>query len=122
VSNTKTAKTQFHQGVKLKKIVEKSGTTIKELLKKSGISRGTLYNFFEYEDIPRKKLSPLLEVLEVDPDVFYGFRKADDIESVSAEKDIDKLKLEVDSLKRERELLQQLLQDKEDIILLLKNK
>jgi len=113
----KKAKTQQHSGSKLKKLIEKSGLTIKEILDKSGISRGTLYNFFDYEDIPRKKLLPLLEVLQVDADEFYFVKNyANDDGNTYG------LKAENEALRRELELLKQQLEAKEEIIQLLKNK
>lgn len=63
---------QFHQGSKLKKIVEKSGLTISQIVETSGVSKGTLYNFFDYEEITRKKLTPVLEALNYDVDQFYS--------------------------------------------------
>lgn len=108
---------QFHQGSKLKKIVETGSLTIAEILNKSGISRGTLYNFFDYEEITRKKIKPVLDALQVDIDSFYNSPNV-----VKEDAAAYGLQATIDGLKREIELLKQQIETKDEIIELLKSK
>ena len=103
---------QFHQGSRLKKIIEKSGLTVKEIIDKSGVNRATLYNFFNYDEIQRKKLLPVLEVLNMSYDNFLSDQPNGNSN--------DNLKNQIESLKMEVELLREQLAAKDEIINLLK--
>lgn len=108
---------QFHQGSKLKKIIDNSELTIAQIVEQSKVSKGTLYNFFEYEEITRKKIAPILEVLGVDINSFYLSPSiANDAPAAYGYKAM------YESLLRENELLKKQLADKEEIIALLKSK
>jgi hypothetical protein len=108
---------QFHQGSKLKKIIDNSDLTIAQIVELSKVSKGTLYNFFDYEEITRKKIAPILEVLGVDINDFYLSPSV-----VNEGNTAYGYKAMYEALLRENELLKKQLADKEEIISLLKSK
>ncbi len=66
-----TKATPIHQGRKLKDAVDRSKLRIQDISKLSEIPVSSLYDIFKKEDVPRKKLYRLCEILELDSDEFY---------------------------------------------------
>jgi hypothetical protein len=66
-----TKATPIHQGRKLKEAVDRSKLRIQDISKLSEIPISSLYDIFKKEDVPRKKLYKLCEILELDSDDFY---------------------------------------------------
>lgn len=66
-----TKATPIHQGRKLKEAVDRSKLRIQDISKLSEIPVSSLYDIFKKEDVPRKKLYRLCEILELDSDEFY---------------------------------------------------
>lgn len=62
----------IHHGARLLKLIEKSGKEITDIAKKTGVVRGSIYNYFDYEDLPRKKVKPILDYLKIDIEDFYN--------------------------------------------------
>lgn len=56
----------LHQGNRLKSILERKGENLVQLAANLGVSRSTLYNYFEQEEIPRKKLLKICEAAGID--------------------------------------------------------
>lgn len=107
----------FHHGQKLRKLVERSPKTIVQIVEQSGITRSSLYNFFDYEEIPRKKLTPVLAALEIDMDAFLAGRFI-----AEEEQPAYTMPEVIEALRREIELLKQQIAAKDEIIALLKSK
>lgn len=76
---------QCHQGLQLRNLIVKSNIKIKELIQESGVNRGSLYNFFGYEEIPRKKIEPLLMVLKVSYEEFLGLEQPEEVKQLRKE-------------------------------------
>jgi AcrR family transcriptional regulator len=103
---------QFHQGSRLKHLIEKSGMTVAEVSRILDVARTSLYNLFEKKELLRSQSEPILKIIQVDPESFYGHKKeVGELESVT-----------IEALKREIELLKEQLAAKDEIILLLKTK
>ena len=110
------AKKQAHQGSRLQNFIEKSPVTIVEILKQTGIAKSSLYDLFKKEELLQSKILPILELINIDADQFYGKLELNDGETPYG------LKVENELLKTEIELLKKQLADKEEIIELLKSK
>jgi len=108
---------QFHQGSRLKFRLEKSGYKIKEIIEKTGIARSSLHDMYKKPELLKSKIAPILEAAEIDIDDFYGIK-----EPVAASQEMAGLRLQVESLKRETQLLNDQLKAKDEIIELLKAK
>lgn len=106
------SKTQFHQGLRLQNKIQKSPLKLKVISEKSGVPVSSVYDLYKKPELLRSKIKPILDVLEIDADTFYGF-KTDESKDLLME--IERLKAEVLTLRRELEL-------KEEIIQLLKKR
>jgi transcriptional regulator with XRE-family HTH domain len=107
----------MNQGAKFKFLAERSGKTNADIAILSGISEGTVYNYFREEEINSKNLKKICLAMGWNLQDFYKTEKLLEDESPGYG-----LKYEVEALKREVELLKQQLAAKEEIIELLKTK
>lgn len=112
--------TAFHHGLRLKRLIENSGKSISAIATKSGVVRASIYNYFTYEDLPRKKIKPLLEVLKIDVDNFYNEKKFESI--VNEREHPYGLHEKVKDLEDQIVMLREQLADKNEIIQFLKTK
>lgn len=113
----KMSETQYHQGSRLKKFVDKSEYTLKEISEKSDVPTSSIYDMFKKSELLPSKFLPLLKVMGVTMLEFEGKRsKGEEVDI------IQKMTLEIESLKRENELLKQQIASKDEIIQLLKLK
>lgn len=55
-----------HHGHRLKYLIEKNKGNIVQIAEKLNVARGTLYNYFEQEEIPKKKLLKVCEAAGID--------------------------------------------------------
>lgn len=70
---------QFHQGSRLKKIIEKSGKKKVEIIAESGVSNGTLYKMFELSELEKLKILPILKAVGLTYDEFIGDKKSGEL-------------------------------------------
>jgi DNA-binding Xre family transcriptional regulator len=100
----------IHQGKKIKKAVDESKLRVMDIAAKAGIPISSLYDIFKKEDIPRKKLKKLCEVLELSLDEMY-------FESQEISEPFQKvINPELLRLTAENELLKKRIEDLERII------
>lgn len=104
----------MHQGSKLKYLIEHSGKTKAEVALLSGISDASLYTYFNSEEINSKKLNKICEVMGWKLKSFYEDNK--NLDAVTTNYN------EIEALKREIELLRTTIENKDEIIKLLKEK
>jgi hypothetical protein len=108
---------QFHQGMRLKKLIDNSHLLLTDIAEKTKMQRGSLYYMFDKEEILRSKILPILKVLEISPDDFYNQNSL--VEDPQAAFGI---KAENEALKRENELLRAQVKQLNEIIDLMKRK
>jgi predicted transcriptional regulator len=77
----------FHQGSRLKKIIEKSDFNISQIVKKSGIANSSIYGMFEKEELVRSKILPILDVLKMTYEEFMGNATSTELEDLKKEND-----------------------------------
>jgi FtsZ-binding cell division protein ZapB len=94
----------FHQGSRIKNLIEKSQYKISDIIKKSGIAHSSIFDLFKKEEIVRSKLLPILDILKITYEEFMG---------TSTSTEIEDLKKENATLKNENI---QLLKDKIDLM------
>lgn len=104
---SKTDESRFHQGNRLRWLIENSIVKIADISEKSNIPVSSLYDLYKKEDIPRAKLEALCKVMEWDikqfyPELFTG------VEEPAASYEI---------LKERAKSLEQMIKDKEVIII-----
>jgi DNA-binding Xre family transcriptional regulator len=105
----------IHQGKKLKKAVDDSKLRVKDIAEKAQIPISSLYDIFKKEDVPRKKLEKLCEVLEVNLDeMYFESQELSDPNALYEE-----LQNEIRQLKAENLLHKQRTADLEQIIRLM---
>lgn len=63
---------QGHQGERLKKLIKQSEVKVQDLIRKSGIAKGSLYNFYKYPALSSDKIGSVLKVLGVTYAQFIG--------------------------------------------------
>ena len=105
---------KFHQGQKLKNLIEKSNYTLVKIIELTGIKPGSFYLLFAKEkDIPLSKLEPILQVIGITTNEFFGTIApvaVNDYEAVKLENEAlknDKLQWQADKIK----LLEQLVKN-----------
>lgn len=107
----------MHQGSKFKYLADRSGKTNADIAKLSGLSEGTIYNYFREEFIPSKNLKKICDAMGWELQIFYKS------ENLASEKEpVYGLQSHIESLQKEIELLKQQLAAKDEIIELLKAK
>ncbi len=99
----------FHQGLRLKKFIEKSDYKILDVVKKTGIANSSLFDIFKKEELSRSKILPILNLIGMTYEDFIG----------------NATSTELADLKKENELLKneniQLLKDKINLLEQLQN-
>lgn len=105
----------MHQGTKLKYYVDRSSVSNEEIARLSGISPASLYNYFKEEEIDSKKLKKVLKVLDIDYNGFVQGTASESSHSYSLAERVKELEDQITFLKKA-------LEDKQQIIDLLKNK
>ena len=65
---------QFHQGSRLKNLIEKSRITQKEISEKAKIAASSLNDLFKKDEILPSRIEKILEVINVSSDQFYKVR------------------------------------------------
>jgi DNA-binding Xre family transcriptional regulator len=93
---------RHHQGKIIKTAVDASKLRVNDIARMAKIPVSSLYDIFKKEDIPRKKLERLCEVLELNfEETYFGSQTMLDPELVYVLKaDMDKVVFENDFLKK----------------------
>lgn len=108
---------RHHQGFRLKKFIDTSDKTITDIVKEIGISRATLYNWFETDELLLSKIRPVLQVIGVsENDFIAGFNEVNEPPANYG------LQALVDQLRGENERLQQQVKQQQEMIEILKAK
>src|SRR4051812_18467684 len=107
---------QSHHGSKLKKLIEKSGMTFVRVSEKSEVPLSSMYDMFKKEELTRKKIETILNALEISPDDFFIGNRGKEGEDLKVCMD------KVQMLESQVEILRQTIEDKNQIIELLKKK
>ena len=110
------AEIRHQQGFRLKKFIEQKQVPITEIVEKLGISRATIYNWFEQDELLLKKIQPVLDIIGVSAAEFMALPLVEDPQAKYG------LQALVDSLTRENEILKQQVQQLQDMVALLKSK
>lgn len=95
----------LHQGYRLRFLLEERKINIVHLSDKLGLSRSTIYNYFEMEEIPRKKLLPICRETGIE------------INDVLFASSVNESKTEYQKMQERVKSLEQMLKDKEVIII-----
>lgn len=114
------AEMQFHQGLRLQNLIEKSSYSITKITTKTGIAKSSLYDIFKRDELLPSKIRPILDLLNVSFFDFYGFTTNGFV--VNEDQIPYGLREQVALLKEQVESLKKQLADKEEIIELLKQK
>lgn len=103
-----------HQGKIIKAAVDASKLRVHDIASLAGIPVSSLYDIFKKEDIPRKKLEKLCEVLGLDfEETYFGTQITLDPEQQYV------LKADFEALQKENEWLNKRISDLERIISLM---
>jgi hypothetical protein len=107
-----------HQGKIIKAAVDASKSRVHDIARMAKVPVSSLYDIFRKEDIPRKKLERLCEVLELNfEETYFGPQTILDPQLVYV------LKADFEALEKENDLLNKRIADLERIISLMdKNK
>ena len=60
-----------HHGEMLKRRIDRSSLTVKEILERSGVAKTSLYEMYEKPELLTSKILPILKVLKVHPEDFF---------------------------------------------------
>lgn len=107
----------MNEGYRLKYILEKSGNSLITIAERAGIARATLYNYFSYEEIPRKKLASILTAAGIPEVNFWG----EDIEE-TPKGIVEKLNLRITELEEKIRLQKTIIQQQKELLELSRSK
>ena len=110
--------TQYHQGNRLKYFIEHSHLKLKEISEKSKIPLSSFYDLYKKDEILGSKLKAILDVLGVDEKIFFD-RNYTEVADPVAPYGLD---TEINTLKRENELLRLTVETQKELIAILKAK
>lgn len=105
---------QFHNGMRLKKIIKNQTLTITEISKRSEVASSSIYDLFKKPEVTPGRIRPILEVIGISVEDFFYSSK---IENRTGK---EGLVIEIENLKRQNELLREQITQQKEMILLLK--
>lgn len=103
------SESRLHQGERLKWLIERSGFTAVEVSEKLDISRSSLYELYKKRDIDRGTLEKFCTLLKQDIRTFYP--------DISGKNILNDPEVEYEVLKEKNKSLEQMIKDKEVIII-----
>lgn len=98
--------TQYHQGLRLKKFIEKSGKKTVAVCKLAGVPKSSYYEMIKKKELLPSTIRPLLSVINISETEFYEIKKPYPNMVAETGEHYNEYEL-IQSLKRENSLLRE---------------